>query len=220
MVFSVLALLSLSLSLASASITDCDTSSVFRPTKLALDPATPVRGQPVTMTVLFNNPGPVITDGTVTTSVTLNYIPFPPSVEALCMNTACPLVTGSNDRSTSSTWPDTVSGSVVTTSRWTDANGRSLLCLKTSVRVAAPVGLRGSMNTTGIEDDILTLYHDDVSQKQVVAFAFNTTQDSDEVLEQDSEDNEMLTQVIEFMPRYEFMNQSGSLIISCPVARI
>jgi hypothetical protein len=218
MVFSVLALLSLSL--VSASITDCDTSSVFRPTKLALDPATPVRGQPVTMTVLFDNPGPVITDGTVTTSVTLNYIPFQPSVEALCTNTACPLMTGSNDRSTSSTWPDTVSGSVVTTSRWTGVNGQSLLCLKTSVRVAAPISLRGSMNTTNIEDDILALYHDDVSQKQVVAsafaFAFNTTQDSEE----DSEDNEMLTQVIEFMPWYEFMNQSGSLIIGCPVARI
>ena len=153
--------------LTTASISDCDPASLFRPTELALTPDPPVRNQPVTMTVKFNNPGATVTDGIVTTSVTLNYIPFQPSTEPLCENTACPLVTGPNDRSTTSTWPDTVSGNVVTTSVWTGVNGESLLCVKTSVRVAAAAGtrLRGSSNATA--EDVDGLFRDDVSRKQI-----------------------------------------------------
>ncbi len=150
-----------------ASISDCDTASLFRPTELAVTPDPPVRNQPVTMTVKFNNPGATVTDGTVTTSVTLNYIPFQPSTEPLCDNTACPIATGANDRSTTSTWPDTVSGNVVTTSVWADVNGESLLCVKTSLRVAAAAGtrLRGSSNAT--TEDVDGLFRDDLSHKQL-----------------------------------------------------
>lgn len=122
---------------AIASITDCDPTSVFRPTKLALNPDPPVRGQPVMMTVELNNPGAPVTDGTVTTSVTLNGIPFSPSTESLCENTVCPIVTGWNDKSATSTWPSTVSGKVVSKSQWFGTDGKSLLCVQTSVKVGA-----------------------------------------------------------------------------------
>lgn len=136
---------------AVASITDCDPSSVFRPTELGLVPDPPVRGQPVLMTVKFNNPGAEVTDGKVVTSITLNGLPLTPSTDALCANTQCPIVNGQNDRTATSTWPSTVSGKIVTKSQWYGPAGESLLCVQTNVRVASSStettkGLRGAVS--------------------------------------------------------------------------
>ena len=122
---------------AVASITDCDPTSVFRPTELGLVPDPPVRDQPVTMTVKFTNPGADINDGKVVTSVSLNGLPLPSSTDSLCANTHCPIVSGTNDRTATSTWPDSVSGKVVSKSQWFGPTGESLLCIQTNVRVAA-----------------------------------------------------------------------------------
>lgn len=146
-----LQLFALSLGLASAYIKDCSNgASVLQLTDLALSPDPPVRGQNLDMTVKFNNPGAEITDGTVTTSVTLNYIPFQPTVEPLCTNTQCPLVTGANDRSTNSVWPDNVSGSIVSKIEWTAVDGTQLLCIQINAKIAAPKGksLRRQYNQT------------------------------------------------------------------------
>ena len=154
--------------LAAATISDCDPTARFRPTELAVTPDPPVAGQPVAMTVKFDNPGAEVTDGTVTTSVTLNYIPFQPSEEPLCTNTACPIPTGPVDRSTSSTWPDNVNGLIVSKSVWTGVDGESLLCVQTKFSVGTPARLRGSANesdATAIEE---ALWHDDLSAKQVI----------------------------------------------------
>lgn len=121
---------------ATATIKDCDTLSVFRPVTLGLSPDPPVRGAPVYMAVEFENPGSIVTDGTVTTAVSLNYIPLTPSTEPLCENTECPIVTGFNNRSTSSVWPDTVSGKITSKITWTDPAGRSLLCIQLTANVA------------------------------------------------------------------------------------
>jgi hypothetical protein len=128
---------------ATASVKDCSNgASVFQLTDLSLTPSTPVRGQNLDMTVIFNNPGTEITDGTVTTTVTLNFIPFQPTVEALCTNTQCPLVSGTNDRSTYSVWPDNVSGSITSKIEWTALDGTQLLCIQINAKVAAPEGMR------------------------------------------------------------------------------
>jgi len=135
--------------LATASIKDCSSgTSVLQLTDLALSPDPPVLGQPLDMTVKFNNPGEEIVDGTVTTSVTLNFIPFQPTVEALCTNTQCPLVSGANDRSTNSVWPDNVSGSIVSKIEWTAVDGTQLLCIQINAKVAAAKGLRRQYNQT------------------------------------------------------------------------
>lgn len=153
---------------ATGLIKDCDTTSRFRPTELAVSPDPPVRGQPVAMTVKFDNPGPVVDDGTVTTSITLNYIPFQPSSEPLCQNTACPIPTGAVDRSTSSTWPDTVSGRIVTKSVWTGSDGESLLCVQSSFSVATSTNLRGALNLTEeFNATVANLWHDDLDAKRV-----------------------------------------------------
>lgn len=123
---------------ASAKITDCSNGgSVLKLTELTLSPDPPVRGELLDMTVKFDNPGPEIVDGTVTTSVTLNFIPFAPTVEALCTNTQCPLVTGANDRSTSSTWPTDVNGQITSKIVWESVTGEQLLCIQMNVQVKA-----------------------------------------------------------------------------------
>ncbi len=139
---------------SSASISDCSNgASVFKLTELGLTPDPPQKGQPLDMTVKFDNPGPEIVDGTVTTSVTLNFIPFQPTVEALCTNTQCPLTTGANDRSTSSTWPDTVTGSITSKIEWTAVDGSQLLCIQIKARVGASPKLRGVNNYTQEDAD-------------------------------------------------------------------
>lgn len=165
--------------IAGATISDCDPSSRFRPTKLAVNPDPPMANQPVAMTVQFENPGAPVVDGTVTTSVTLNFIPFQPSIEPLCTNTACPIATGSVDRSTSSTWPDGVSGTVVTKSAWAGVDGESLLCVQTKFAVGGSIRLRGSQANETLASAITealdfrastgsTLIVDDLLMKQIV----------------------------------------------------
>jgi hypothetical protein len=125
----------LGLQTAHSTISDCsDGTSVFKLTELGLKPDPPIPNELVDMTVKFTNPGPEIVDGTVTTSVTLNWIPFQPSTEALCTNTQCPLVTGANDRSTSSTWPD-IGGTITSKIEWTDVGGVQLLCIQIDATV-------------------------------------------------------------------------------------
>lgn len=154
---------------AGATISDCDPASRFRPTELAVTPDPPIANQPVAMTVKFNNPGSQVEDGTVTTSVTLNFIPFQPSEEPLCTNTACPIPPGPVDRSTSSTWPDGVSGTVITKSVWTGLDGESLLCVQTKFAVGGAARLRGGpANETLAAAVEEALWHDDLSLKQVV----------------------------------------------------
>lgn len=154
--------------IAGATISDCDPTSRFRPTELAVTPDPPVANQPVAMTVKFDNPGAEVTDGTVTTSVTLNFIPFQPSEEPLCTNTACPIPAGPVDRSTTSTWPSGVSGIVVTKSVWAGVDGESLLCVQTKFAVGGTVRLRGGpANETLAAAVTEALWHDDLSVKQV-----------------------------------------------------
>lgn len=149
---------------AQSIITDCNTTSIFRPTEISLNPDPPVVGAPIYMTVKFENVGPEITAGTAVTSVTLNGLPFSPSTEPLCQNTACPIQAGLNDRSTSSTWPD-VRGKVVTQSVWTNEDGENLLCLQTTVKVGDS-NLRPANNNIGLD----TLFRDDLTQKQIDLF--------------------------------------------------
>jgi hypothetical protein len=135
---------------ADATITNCGSGSRFDLTTLALNPDPPIPGKQVDMTVHFTNPGNIMTDGTATTSVTLNFIPFQPTVKSLCEDTQCPILTGPNDRSTSSTWPDTVTGTISSKIVWTDTDGSELLCISIKTKVAATTqkSLRYDYNQT------------------------------------------------------------------------
>ena len=120
---------------AHATISDC--GSAFQITQLSLTPDPPVRGQPVYLTLLFNNnEAAPVTAGTATTDITLNGLPISPSTTPLCEATACPIPIGPNDRSTNTTWPD-VAGKITSRLVWLSSAGKTLLCLLTQVKVAS-----------------------------------------------------------------------------------
>ena len=169
---------------AVASITDCDQTSVFRPTELGLVPDPPVRGQPVVMTVKFTNPGANINDGKVVTSISLNGLPLTPSTESLCANTQCPIVSGANDRTATSTWPDTVSGKIVTKSQWFGPTGESLLCIRTNVLVTATETkkLRGAWLSDESLAALRHVFQHDAEYKGLVPYVTRPENDSCPVL--------------------------------------
>lgn len=167
---------------ARASISNCGQGSRFDVTTLALYPDPPIPGKQVDMTVQFTNPGPEVTDGTATTSVTLNFIPFQPTVKPLCEDTQCPLVVGPNDRSTNSIWPETITGSVTSKIVWTAMDGSELLCISIKTKVVAEEDsrLRRELNQTHAEEVTVALRLKspigyDATAETLACFACNDT---------------------------------------------
>jgi hypothetical protein len=121
---------------AESAIKNCNTSSLFQITDLALVPDPPVAGESVAMQLQFTNPGAPVDNGTVMSTITLNYVPFPTSISPLCNNTDCPIPSGSQDRSTKSVWPSSVTGHVTTKLEWMNGSD-TLLCIHTDFTVAS-----------------------------------------------------------------------------------
>jgi hypothetical protein len=151
MIRRVLTILGLATSASVASITDC--GSAFQITSLGLYPDPPVLGQQVYMDLQFNNNGPAISDGTVYTSLTYNGLPIAVDPKPLCEDTACPIQTGYNNRSTATTWPDSGTGKITSQIKWV-SSGETLLCIQTVVKVGAltRTALRGSMSRADTDD--------------------------------------------------------------------
>lgn len=121
---------------ASASVTNCAQNSIFQITQLVLDPPTNVvAGQNVSLTLLYNSPVEV-DSGTITTSVTYNFLPLTPTVAPLCDSAPCPIGVGYHDGSSWFVVPTGVKGSVVTKIVWTDANATELLCLNINMKAS------------------------------------------------------------------------------------
>lgn len=119
-----------------ASIRDCG-NGVGRAALLGFDslPANPVGGDNVTLWVAYDLPAPAITGGTATYSFALNGIPFPPTVEDLCTQTACPKETGFNNESSSSIFPSGVSGKITSSISWKDQDDDLVWCVETTWHV-------------------------------------------------------------------------------------
>jgi len=99
-------------------------------------PAAPVPGDNVTLWVAYTLPEPV-TAGNAIYTVTLNGIPFSPTVDELCTQTACPKEANVVYNETSSSiFPSGVSGKIVSQIEWTDQNDNTLWCVETSWRVS------------------------------------------------------------------------------------
>ena len=119
---------------ASAQVVDCSSgSSLFKITKLDLSPQDIKSGSDVILTLLYTNPGPPIISGTVNNQVTYNFIPFQSTSEPLCDSAKCPIVTGFNNGTAVSVWPN-LSGTVISTLTWLSNVNEVLLCLKMTVK--------------------------------------------------------------------------------------
>ena len=99
-------------------------------------PATPVAGDNVTLWVAYTLPS-AVTAGNAIYTVTLNGIPFTPTVDELCTQTACPKAANTTYNETSwSIFPSGISGRIVSQIEWTDQNDQTLWCVETSWRVS------------------------------------------------------------------------------------
>lgn len=134
----VLALVALNLfSPASSTVADCGGGkSVFTIMDQSFSPEPPVADQPYDYWFYYQVPDGVTVDaGTAKYSLSLNGIPFTPTVDDLCTQTACPKTAGFHNESSTDTWPSGVSGKIVTKLEWFDAQGTLLLCSQTTERV-------------------------------------------------------------------------------------
>jgi len=123
------------LAVADSKVTDCtkDSTSRFIINSLSLSPPDQVSpGENVTLGLIYTNPT-LVTDGTVTTSVTYNFIPLTPTVEPLCKSVVCPLEPGQHDGGVSYAFPTGLSGSVVTKIVWTVSNIQ-VLCIQITLK--------------------------------------------------------------------------------------
>jgi hypothetical protein len=141
--------LAVAASAALGSITSCGSPAArLQLTRLDLFPDPPAPGEEMFMAVEFQNPGAPVAHGTAKRTVTLNGLPVVDETVGLCPDaTTCPLATGFNNRSATTSWPD-VTGKVVSTIRWYDESAAELLCIKTSVTVPSGNRLRGHHHHT------------------------------------------------------------------------
>ena len=132
--------------MVSGSIKDCGVSSLFKITELSQDPPdSVVANQNLSMVLKYSVPEEVIS-GTATKSITLNFIPFSPTVEDLCINAPCPITVGDHDGSSSFPFPTGVSGTLVSKVEWKDDKGRQLLCIQSTVKASAKASTNSVWN--------------------------------------------------------------------------
>jgi len=119
-----------------ASVTNCAPNSVFQITQLILDPPDNDKvGENVTLSLLYKSPVE-IDSGTITTSVTYNFLPLTPTTAPLCGAAPCPIEIGDHDGSSWFVVPTGVSGTVVTKIVWTDVNSTQLLCINIKMKAS------------------------------------------------------------------------------------
>jgi len=134
-----------SLTFASGAIKNCGQNPLFTITELSQDPADSiVAGENLNLHPKYTAPEEIAA-GTVTKSITLNFIPFSPTEEDLCVNAPCPITVGEHDGSSWSLFPSGVSGNLVSKVVWEDSQGRELLCVQSSLKASAAPMLRGSV---------------------------------------------------------------------------
>jgi len=121
----------------SSTVADCGQGkSLFQIQTQNFSPEPPVAGQLYDYWFTYVVPDGVTVDaGTSKYSLSLNGIPFSPSVDDLCTQTECPKTPGLHNESSTDTWPSGVSGKIVTKLEWFDAKGTLLLCSQTTEKV-------------------------------------------------------------------------------------
>lgn len=118
-------------------VTDCGAGkSIFQIVEQGFSPEPPIANEKYDYWFVYTVPEGVTVDaGTTSYGVTLNGIPFSPTIDDLCTQTSCPKVPGTYNESSSDTWPSGIGGKIVTTLKWLDPNGNLLLCSSVTERV-------------------------------------------------------------------------------------
>lgn len=98
-------------------------------------PEVPNPGDNTTLWIAYDLPAPAITAGTATYSFSLNGIPFTPTVEDLCTQTACPKDPGLYNETSSSIFPSGISGKIVSRIEWRDPDDTLIWCVENTWRI-------------------------------------------------------------------------------------
>jgi hypothetical protein len=118
-----------------ATISDCGNDSLFKITELSLSPPIAAVGQKTVLYMSYVVPeNTYITYGTAMFSITLNGLPFSPTIEPLCSQLPCPILGGKYTNNTDILWPD-ISGKFTTTMSWYDENNTELLCFEITAKI-------------------------------------------------------------------------------------
>ena len=113
-----------SVSFASPTVANCDTTSLFHIDSLTLTP----NGANSTLNIAYDVPTE-IADGLVKYSCTLNGIPVISETKPLCEEQKCPITVGHHEDVSDSATP-TVTGTLVCTIKWQSLASEPLLCIK------------------------------------------------------------------------------------------
>jgi len=103
-------------------------------TGFGFSPVSPAPGDLTELWVAYDLKTP-ITNGTATYSATLNFIPFPATVDPLCTQTECPKEIGSYNETSQSNFPSGISGKLVSKIQWTDQEERPVWCLESTFQL-------------------------------------------------------------------------------------
>jgi hypothetical protein len=122
--------------IAAPILRDCGAGkSLFTINSLSLSPASPNPGDNVLLNLDYTVPqGLTVVGGDATYSITYNFLPLSPTVEPLCQDIPCPLVSGRYVNHSSSVWPTGLSGTLDTKIIWTSEMGAQLLCMSISAK--------------------------------------------------------------------------------------
>jgi hypothetical protein len=141
---------------AEGAIKNCgDSQSPFQITSLSLTPDPPIRGQLFDLNIQFQNTGQAITNGSLVTKITFDYIPFNPVSIPLCEYINCPLEVGQNSINKSTTWPDSVSGLISCNLAIEDVRNNQLLCVQIDTKVSNTNKLLQKSNFTQFDASLL-----------------------------------------------------------------
>lgn len=114
-----------------ATVTNCAPQSRFKINSISLDPPIALPGQVIALHLDYTVPeSTYIYDGISTFTFSLNGLPFTPTMEPLCGQVPCPLMPGNYVNTTWSTWPQDITGKLVSTVSWYDVNQTELLCFQ------------------------------------------------------------------------------------------
>jgi len=121
---------------ATVTLRDCGNPDTDQAKILSMGftPSNPIPGENTTLWVDYQL-RTSITGGTATYSVSLNGIPFPSSEKPLCDQTGCPKNPGIYNETSSSDFPEGISGKAVTKISWTNQNSLPVWCVETTFKI-------------------------------------------------------------------------------------
>lgn len=119
---------------AAATLKDCSSSSLGHITNLQMDPSAPASGQYAIVTMDYTLYAPV-TGGTAKYEASFNGFPLTPTVNDLCTDVDCPLVSGPNHYQTAFQMGDgAIHGTLSATVTWNSPEAE-ILCWGFTVRI-------------------------------------------------------------------------------------